>query len=391
MLSEAVTAMDRCCAFVYSSWFDGFSFGCDHPFQVQRYRLTFELIRELGLLSLPGVRQVDCIPAADEILLSFHRRDYLETLREFSRSESPRANFRYGLGDVENPVFPGMYEWALLGCGGTLEAARQVVEEGCGVAFNMAGGFHHAQPARASGFSYLNDAVVAINGLLGRGLRVAYVDIDAHHGDAVQTAYYDSDRVLTISLHESGEDFFPHTGFVEELGRGAGYGYTVNVPFCAHADDLIFEQAFRRIVQPLLEAFGPDVLVTQLGADGLRTDPLTRLEYTTGSFELAVDAFLQTRLPWVALGGGGYDRINSARSWALVWARMIGTPVSDLLPGKFRDSARKLDPAAGRLRDLPRLAHPDDFARAQKALERSLAYLERRVFPIHGLVGGGGR
>ncbi len=376
-------------AFIYSSQFDGYSYGAEHPFKVLRYRLTCELIQELGLLHHPEVRMVECPSAPEEELLRFHRRDYLETLKAFSAAGEGRANFFYGLGDVENPVFPGLYDWARLMCGGTLEAARLVVDEGCRAAFHMAGGWHHAHAARASGFSYLNDAVVAIAKLVELGVRVAYVEIDAHVGVGVMEAFYATDRVLTISLHETGDDFFPHTGYPWELGKGAGYGYSVNVPFTAHADDLVFEQAFRRIVLPLLAAYRPDVLVTQMGVDSLRTDPLTRLECTTGALEFAARAFRDTGLPWVVLGGGGYDKINVARSWALVWAVVLGVPVGDLLPELFGQAARQMGYASGRLRDLPRLAHPDDFARAQRALEKNLAYLERRLFPLHGLRGGG--
>lgn len=375
--------MDAFIALIYSQQFSNYSYGDDHPFKVLRYRLTYDLIEELGLLD--GVRQIECPQAPEEALLCFHRRDYLECLREFSLRSEGRANFLYGLGDVENPIFPGLYDWARLVCGGTLEAARQVVEDGCRMAFNMAGGWHHAHAARASGFSYLNDAVIAINDLRQRGLRVAYVDIDAHHGDGVQEAFYDDDRVLTISLHESGKDFFPHTGFPEEMGRGKGYGYSVNVPFAPHSDDLIFEQAFTRVVLPLLEAYRPDVLFTQLGVDALRTDPLTRLELTTGSLEFAARAFWRTGLPWVAVGGGGYDKINVARAWALIWATVRQATVPDLLPPGFVEKCRGAGLRVERLRDLPRLAHPDDFSRAQAALDKTLAIIERRIFPLHGI------
>ncbi len=373
-------------ALIYSHRFGEFSFGQEHPFKIVRYWLAYELMDELGLLACPGVRLVECPMAPESMLARFHCPDYLATLKEFSADEAPRANFKYGLGDVENPVFPGVYEWSLLGCGGTVEAARLVVEEGVRVAFNLAGGYHHAHAARASGFSYLNDAVVAIQDLVDRGCRVAYVDIDAHHGDGVQEAFYSSDRVLTISLHESGEDFFPHTGFPCELGVGDGYGFSVNVPFARHSDDLIFEQALRGVVLPLVESFSPDVLVTQMGVDTLRTDPLSRLEMTTGSIELAARSFLGLGVPWVCLGGGGYCKVNVARSWALIWALLVGVAVPDALPPRFVSTIRRLGHDNTLLRDRPRLAQPNDFARAQGALERNLAVLKRKLYPLHGIV-----
>jgi acetoin utilization protein AcuC len=378
-------------ALVYSRRFTELEFGEDHPFKVLRYRLAFDLMERLGLLAAPGVVVAEC-PLADEAdLLLFHRSDYLDRLREFSLAGEPRADFRYGLGDVENPVFPGLYEWSRLSCGGTLEAVRQVVDRGRRLAFNMAGGCHHARPARASGFSYLNDAAVAMTKLVQRGLRVAYIDLDAHHGDAVQQAFYDSNRVLTISLHETGKDFYPHTGFVTEMGEGDGYGYAVNIPFLRHADDLIFEQAFSRVVLPLLTAFKPDLLFTQMGVDGLRTDPLTRLEFTTRSVEFATRAFLATGLPWVAVGGGGYDCFNVARSWTLFWGVATGSPLPDELPPEFDRKGPDPDSSPGRLRDLPHLAHPDDFSRAQAELERVLGFLERRLLPLHEIRRAWGR
>jgi acetoin utilization protein AcuC len=372
-------------AFIYSNRFGEFSFGGNHPFKVERFVLTYRLLESLHLLKSPEIRIVEASPASDTDLLSFHRQDYLHILKEFSREESRRADFRFGLGDLENPVFKGLFDWTSLCCGGTIEAVRQVMDLKCRAAFNMAGGWHHAHAARASGFSYLNDAVIAINNLLKHGIKVAYVDLDAHHGDGVQEAFYSSAQVLTMSLHETGKDFFPYSGFAREMGIGEGYGYAVNIPLASHSDDLIFEQAFQRIILPMLSAFAPDSLITQMGMDILRTDPLTRLEMTTGAVEFAARAFLNTGLPWVALGGGGYDKLNTARGWALLWAVMSGQRVGDAFP----ETTRTLLEAHGYeqmlLRDRPHLAQPDDFCRAQDQLDRTVSLFERRLFPLHGI------
>jgi len=377
-------------AFIYSGRFGRYCYGDDHPFKVLRYRLAYELIEELGLLDGAGVELVEAQPVEESLLLTFHRPDYLARLREFNDSAESRADFVYGLGDVENPVFPGVYDWARLVCGGTVEAARRVADGRCRAAFNMAGGWHHAHAARASGFSFLNDAVVAIHELTARGLRVAYVDIDAHHGDGVQEAFYASDQVLTISLHETGDDFFPHSGYVREAGSGAGRGWSVNVPFFRHADDRLFRRAVDEVVLPVIGRFAPDILVTQMGVDALRTDPLARLEMTTAAIDYAARAFATLDLPWVALGGGGYDKVNVARGWSLVWGVMRGMEVPDLLPPRFRQRLVELGVRGERLRDLPHQAQPDDYRRAARIFEENLDQLTATVFPWQQIKEGGG-
>ena len=370
---------------IYSSQFSDYSYGECHPFKVDRYRLTYELMQSYNLTAAARVKLVECPVVEESLLLDFHRHDYLQTLKKFSADDDVHANFFYGLGDVENPVFKGLYDWARLMCGGSVEAVRQVAEEGCRAAFSMAGGWHHAHSARASGFSYLNDAVIAIHQLLKQGKRVVYVDIDAHHGDGVQEAFYATDQVMTISIHENGKDFYPYSGFVDEVGCGDGYGYSINVPLVAHSDDLIFEQACQRVILPLIDAFAPDILVTQMGADPLRTDPLTRLECTTGFMEYAARLFMDTGIPWVALGGGGYDRLNVARAWTLLWADMLDINVDDELPEQFYPTLVELEENCRQLRDKPHMAAPDDFALAQQSLDKNISFLQRQIFPLFKL------
>ena len=367
---------------IYPHDFDRFSYGAGHPFKAQRFRLAYELICAYGLDRLPHVALGEGEGVTEAELETFHHRDYLDRLREFSCSDVPRADFRYGLGDGENPVFPGFFDWACLGTAGTLEAARLVVEEGYAVAFNLAGGYHHAHRAKASGFSYLNDAVIAINVLLAKGKRVAYLDLDAHHGDGVQEAYYDTDQVLTISLHESGVYFFPGTGSTREIGIGKGRGYSVNVPLAPHTDDALFMKAFDEVAYPLIAAYDPDVLVTQLGADTFRTDPLTRLEITTHSYAYILKKLKALRLPWVAMGGGGYDLMNVARAWTIAWGIMNGIEPPPRLPQSFVDRAASLGYANRMLYDAMHWAADDDRNRALDAVELSISAIRATVFPI---------
>lgn len=372
-------------ALIYSPLFGNFNYGEDHPFKLQRNRMAYDLMDAYGLLSLPNMQVRDCRPATDELLLSFHDPAYIARLKEFSASEEPRADFRFGLGDAECPVFKGLYDYAALGAGATFEAVRLVEEDGFDIAFNMHGGWHHAHRARASGFSYLNDAVVAINWLVARGRRVVYLDIDAHHGDGVQEAYYGSDQVLTISIHESGIYFYPGTGFEDEIGEGRGRGYSVNVPLLAHADDAMYMKAFDEVAYPLIAAFNPDIIITQIGADTFRTDPLTNLEITTYSYGWMLSKIKRLKIPWVALGGGGYDLMNTARAWTLAWAIMNNVKLNPRLPAAFID---KIKPLGYRNRVLLDAMHWADEAErmlALTAVEKSIARIKTTVFP--GILG----
>lgn len=369
-------------ALIYSSDFGSFGYGGEHPLEGRRFHLAHELMAAFGLTSLPGCTVVDSAPAKEEDLLTFHSRGYLEKLKEFSASNEPRADFRYGLGDLENPVFRGLYDWARLSVGGTLLAADLVSEEGYSVAFNPAGGWHHAHRSRASGFSYLNDAVIAIKRLLKKGKRVAYLDIDAHHGDGVQEAFYDTDLVLTISLHESGIHFFPGTGSERETGTGSGKGYSVNIPLKEHTDDALYMKAFDEVAFPLIAAYDPDVLFTQLGADTFRTDPLTRLELTTHSYCYILRKLKALRIPWIAVGGGGYDNVNVARAWTLAWAIMNGVELPPRLPACFVRTLEEMGYHNRMLLDAMHWAQEDDRNRALDAVEKSIAAIRKKVFPV---------
>jgi acetoin utilization protein AcuC len=369
-------------ALIYSSEFGRYCYGVDHPFKIQRYLLAYELMRSYGLIENTGTIISSYRTVTEEELLTFHHADYLACLREFNESTEPRADFRYGLGDVENPVFTGVYDWARLGTSGTVEAARLVAEGGFDIAFNLAGGWHHAHPARASGFSYLNDAVIAINYLLARRKRVVYLDIDAHHGDGVQEAFYDTDRVLTISLHESGVYFFPGTGYEKETGAGKGKGFSVNVPLLAHTDDALYMKAFDEVACPLIAAFDPDIIVTQLGADTFRTDPLTRLEITTYSYGYIMKKLKALRIPWVAVGGGGYDNLNVARAWTIAWGVMNGIELPPRLPASFVEFIATLGFPHRMLLDAMHWSEEDDRMRALDAVEKSIRAIRKTVFPV---------
>jgi acetoin utilization protein AcuC len=321
-------------AFVYSDEFARFDYGSGHPLKPFRLKLTHDLIRACGLLAPADPRLIEPSMASVEDLLTFHTKEYIDILRAANGGDISGAE-AFGLGPGDNPVFPGMFDWSRLVAGASLKAADLVDSGEAAVAFNIAGGLHHAMAGRASGFCYVNDPVIAIKFLLGRGRRVAYIDVDAHHGDGVQEAFYETDRVLTISLHETGQVLFPGSGFEQETGRGAGEGYSVNVPLPPETDDELFLHAFTETVPALIEAYKPDVVVSQLGIDTFRSDPLAHMNITTNGFCRVVGMIKDMAPKWVALGGGGYDIANVARAWALSWAIMNNIDAPDEIPETF--------------------------------------------------------
>jgi len=340
-------------AFLYSDEFSRFNYGTSHPLKPIRLKLTYELIKACGLLTPSDPRLIEPHPALVEDLRTFHSPDYLDMLKASNSGRSPAGAALFGLGPGDNPVFAGVFDWSLLVAGASLKAADLVDSGEAEVAFNISGGLHHAMADHASGFCYINDPVIAIKTLVKRGRRVAYVDIDAHHGDGVQEAFFGSDRVLTISLHETGQALFPGSGFEYELGAGAGTGYSVNIPLPPETDDELFVHAFAEVVPPLLDVFRPDIVVSQLGVDTFRSDPLAHLNITTNGFCHIVTMLKAMAPKWVALGGGGYDIANVARAWTLAWAIMNDTDAPAEIPDFFRQQHPHVGFAGTKLQDQP--------------------------------------
>jgi len=367
---------------VYSKQFGRHSYGPSHPLKVERLQLTMDLIAAYGLLDTPDAPWVEARKADETDLLQFHSAEYLAMLKLANTGQAPPQARRFGLGSGDNPIFPGLFDWSLLVAGATLECVRQVMDKDRRIAFNIAGGLHHARADRASGFCYLNDPVIGISRMIENGLRVGYLDIDVHHGDGVQGAFYNTDRVLTISIHQHGYTLFPGTGFPDEMGEGPGRGYAVNVPLAPGTGDDVYLWTFMEVVPPLMRAYDPDVLVTQLGVDTLATDPLAGLNLTPKGFIKLVEEIKSWNRKWVALGGGGYDVMNVARAWSQAWAVMKGADIPDGLPEAFVDQHRvELGPTA--TRSVPvfgREAAVDDGARKLAALV--VAKIKKNIFPI---------
>lgn len=383
---------------VYDESLTGYDFGPEHPMNPVRVDLTMKLTRSLGLLDLPGgLTAVPAPHATDEDLLLVHDPSLIEAVRR--SSADPRLHDpRHGLGTDDNPTFAHMHQAARHVVGASLEAARQVWTGESVHAANIAGGLHHAMPASASGFCVYNDIAVAIRWLLDQGAtKVAYVDVDVHHGDGVQRIFYDDPRVLTISLHETGQMLFPGTGFPVESGGPNAPGTSVNVALPPGTADAGWLRAFHAVVPPLVRAFEPEILITQHGCDSHRDDPLAHLMLTVDGHRASYLALHDLAHEvcggrWVATGGGGYAVVEVVpRSWSHLLAIVGGTPLSPELetPAEWRESvAERLGVRAPSLmtdgrdplyRDFSEGFDPDSW------LDRAITETRAAVFPEHGL------
>ncbi|MDM8518687.1 acetoin utilization protein AcuC [Anaerolineales bacterium HSG6] len=311
-------------------WADGHPPG--HPLRPERLQNTWDMLQAYNAFTATNVQVVPPRFPSQTELTSFHTKNYVNAVRHLSQGEKNVNPARYGFGQGDNPVFAGMFESEALKVGGGLIGTELLLNNEADVVFNFAGGLHHAGKAHASGFCVFGDAAIAIHKMLDAGKRVAYIDIDAHHGDGVQNAFYDDPRVLTISFHESGLYLFPGTGFEHEIGTGDGEGYSVNVPLLPYTDDKAFVWAFDQIVPPLLERFEPDVVVAQLGLDAHWNDPLTHLSLTTHGLESLFQRIHDLSPRWLAVGGGGYEQTVVPRGWTLAWGVMSGQQFADELP-----------------------------------------------------------
>lgn len=372
-------------ALIYSDQYRRFDYGPEHPLRMERLGLTWRLMEAYGLTALPHAKLREPESADEAIIGRFHAPHYIEVLKAVSTGTHVPGAYRFGLGPGDNPTFPGLWEASCLVAGGSTLGARLVADGDVGRVFHFAGGLHHALPDRASGFCYVNDPVLAILHLRERGWRVCYVDIDAHHGDGVQFAFYRDPNVLTISSHERGDRLFPGTGFVEEQGEGPGRGYSVNIPLDPYTDDEVYAEAFEAVVPPLIQAFKPDVVVGQLGIDSHRTDPLTHLALSVQGFARTVARIVELSPRLVALGGGGYDLSNVARAWAAAWAAMNGVELPSELPPAFASDQRRFGFRSSSFWDPPMEDPPEIRRRTREFSRRQVEVIQQSIFPIHGL------
>ncbi|UNZ17930.1 acetoin utilization protein AcuC [Streptomyces sp. 891-h] len=377
----------------------GYDFGRGHPMDPVRLALTKRLIESLGVERSPELSVVAAKPVGDSTLRLVHRPDYIDAVRRASLDPAS-AEPRYGIGTPDDPAFAGMHEVSALIAGQSVAGAEAVWQGKALHAVNFAGGLHHAMPQSASGFCVYNDPALAIARLLELGVeRVAYVDLDVHHGDGVEAVFWDDPRVLTVSLHEHPGTLFPGTGWPEECGGEGAEGSAVNVALPPGTGDEGWLRAVHAVVPELLEAFGPQVLVSQHGADTHVEDPLAHLAVSVDAQRLAAEAahewahtFAGGR--WLATGGGGYAVVDVVpRTWTHLVAIAAGAPVprETEVPAEWRQEVYARTGSAGapqRMTDglEPRWREWGDGYDPADRLDQAVLATRRAVFPAHGLL-----
>ncbi|KAI4676375.1 histone deacetylase [Alternaria novae-zelandiae] len=330
-LSNGVASQPKKVAYFYDSDVGNYAYVAGHPMKPHRIRMAHSLIMNYGLYTKMEIYRAK--PASKYEMTQFHTDEYIEFLHKVTPDNMEsftREQSKYNVGD-DCPVFDGLFEFCGISAGGTMEGAARLNRGKCDVAVNWAGGLHHAKKSEASGFCYVNDIVLGIIELLRYKQRVLYIDIDVHHGDGVEEAFYTTDRVMTVSFHKYGE-YFPGTGELRDIGVGSGKNYSVNFPLRDGITDETYRNIFEPVIQAVMTYYGPEAIVLQCGGDSLSGDRL-------GCFNLSMDGHANCvkyvksfGVPVIVLGGGGYTMRNVARTWAYETGELVSTKMSKQLP-----------------------------------------------------------
>lgn len=322
---------------IYHPKYQSYNLGSEHPFTPLRAEMVLDLLHELGV----DVQPLEPRPVEPQALHTIHDPGYVEAIEALSKGQEVAGYESFGLGTADNPIVPGMAEGARYMVGGTLLGARLLLEDKATHVLQLGGGFHHAHHKLAAGFCLYNDLALAIREMTNAGWHVAYLDIDVHHGDGVQEIFYDDGKVMTISLHESGEYIFPGTGWLHELGRGMGRSLKLNLPLEPFTQGDSYLEVMEKVVAEALYWFKPDALVVQAGADAHFSDPLADLMLTTQDFERLFDKILHMtdelckgRLLMTL--GGGYSLTATSRIWTLLYLKFFGHELPQRLPESWR-------------------------------------------------------
>lgn len=320
-------------SYYYQSDVGLYYYGPGHPMKPHRLRMTHQLILAYGLYRKMEVYRPK--PATDRQLQLFHSEDYVDFLKKITPDNLKTYSSllqKYNMGEFTDcPVFDGIYEFTSTYTGCSLDGAVKLNHGLTDIAVNWSGGLHHAKKMEASGFCYINDIVIAILELLKYNPRVLYIDIDVHHGDGVEEAFYTTDRVMTVSFHKYG-DFFPGTGDIRDVGAKAGKYYSVNVPLQDGIDDASYESVFKPVIDKVMEVYRPTAVVLQCGADSLTGDRLGCFNLTLNGHAKCVEHIKAYNIPTLVLGGGGYTVRNVARCWTYETSVLLGVQIPNELP-----------------------------------------------------------
>ena len=378
-------APSRRAVFIHSDEIEKYHYPENCPFRSERAGKVRQTLVSMGLLTGPGISEVAPKRAERQSLKRFHSARYLHALKNAAKGRWDVEALHMGIGTDDVPIFLGMADYAILAAGATLVGAELIVSDSVDVAFNPSGGYHHALPEKAAGFCYINDNAIACDYLAEAGKRVLYLDVDVHHGDGLAYGFYDRSDIMTISLHENPKVLFPGTGFEDEIGKGPGKGYCVNLPLPMGTYDEAYMHAFKEIVVPLIGAYNPDVIVFELGADTLAGDPLAHLQLTNNTYVEIINRLLQFGKPILATGGGGYNVENTVRAWSLAWTVLTGADdhldLSAAMGGVMMESTDW----QGGLRDRALPVTDQQRQTVIPTLQQSIETLKAKIFAIHGL------
>ncbi|KAF1931082.1 histone deacetylase 1 [Didymella exigua CBS 183.55] len=318
-------------AYFYDSDVGNYAYVAGHPMKPHRIRMAHSLIMNYGLYTKMEIYRAK--PASKYEMTQFHTDEYIDFLHKVTPDNMDsfaKEQSKYNVGD-DCPVFDGLFEFCGISAGGTMEGAARLNRGKCDVAVNWAGGLHHAKKSEASGFCYVNDIVLGIIELLRYKQRVLYIDIDVHHGDGVEEAFYTTDRVMTVSFHKYGE-YFPGTGELRDIGVGAGKNYSVNFPLRDGIDDEAYRAMFEPTIEAVMTHYGPEAIVLQCGGDSLSGDRLGCFNLSMAGHANCVKYVKSFGVPVIVLGGGGYTMRNVARTWAYETGELVGEQMSKQLP-----------------------------------------------------------
>ena len=346
------------CEIIYNPYYSKYSLGKEHPFDPRRAEMTIDLLDELGVLKKPLIPE----PVTPEDLTRVHDREYIDAVESASCGKEISGLEKFGLGTVDNPIVKGMAEGARYHVGGTVLGARLLIQDKAKRVLQFGGGFHHARRSSAEGFCIYNDLALAINEMTSAGWHIVYLDIDVHHGDGVQEIFYSDDKVMTISIHESGEYLFPGTGWLHELGKGMGRSLKLNLPLEPFTEGDSYLDVMESVLSRALQWFKPDALIVQAGADAHFSDPLADLMLTARDFEKIfrkilefTDMFCGGKVLFTL--GGGYSLPVVFRIWTLLYCILFDSDIPESLPEIWR---LRWQEKTGK--ELPRFLYDPDHA-----------------------------